>query len=332
MGELVLRPYDMKRDLEGMYDLAEAAYVEDYGRIGVPVKAGMAQERRVVAVISFVSRFLPALRDISPGYVWVDNGKLVSFVHFARRGFAGERWSIETVMTHPDYQRRGLARKLVEAATQAIRARGGRVCVLKVRADNAPAYALYRNLGFAQCDTTVHMRAQSAAPASPVRPPSSTALRRVLHKEWHRTWRARFDLAQRETPNGVRELLPISEHEYRRPWFVRLLGPGLARLSGQHIERWHVEDGKGLIATLSIAGDAGGKGTHDIQIHIDPAHEASLAPLVVERSLASLAALPPCPVLCETRASNEALLAALRGREFSEMAVWHTLALRLDAT
>jgi len=332
MGELVLRPYDMKRDLEGMYDLAEAAYVEDYGRIGVSVKAGMAQERRVVAVVSFVSRFIPALRDISPGYVWVDNGKIVSFVHFARRGFAGDRWSIETVMTHPGYQRRGLARKLVEAATQAIRARGGRVCVLKVRADNAPAYALYRSLGFAHCDTTVHMRAQSAAPASSVRPPGGTALRRVLQKEWHRTWRARYDLAQREAPSDVCKFLPVSEHEYRRPWFVRLLGPGLARLSGRHIERWHVKDGEGLLATLSIGGDADGKGTHDIQIHLDPAHEATLAPLVVERSLASLAALPPCPVLCETRASNEALLAALRARGFSEMAVWHTLALRLDAT
>lgn len=330
MGELFLRAYNLQRDLDGMVDLGEAAYVEDYARIGTSVRAGMERERHAVAILSLAAKLIPRLRDVSPGFVWVDGERIVSFVSFARRGLSGDAWSIETVMTHPNFQGRGLARKLVETSLDEIRRRGGRICTLKVRADNEAAYHLYRNIGFAHCDTTVHMRAERPHPVSCLDISGEARLRRIPHKEWHRTWEARHALAQRETPSTVRGLLPVSPSEYKRPWIARALGPILARVSGQRIERWASHQAGTLVATLGVRGDLGGEGTHEIDIHLDPKHAARLALPLVARGLLSLADLAPCPLLCETRATNEPLLAALRARGFSEMAVWHTLALRLD--
>jgi len=330
MAELVLREYDMRRDLEGMYDLAEAAYVEDYRRLGTSVKSGMERERRVVAVVSALGKLIPALRDITLGYVWDDNGKVVSFVHYARIGMTGDRWSIETVMTHPDYQRRGLARKLVEAALRSIRERGGSVCTLKVRADNGPAYELYRSLGFVHYDTTTHLRAEAQPVSASPDTPAEYAARRVSRAEWRRTWSSRYDLARRETPPKVQELVPISISEYKRPWFSPVLGSCLSRISAQRVERWRVERQGDLVATLSVDGDVTGKKTHEFELHVDPAHVDALALPLVDRALAALRDLPPCPILCEARASSEALAAALRARRFSEMSTWHCLGLQLD--
>lgn len=141
-----LRAYGAGRDLAGIYDLTEVAYVEDYCRIGRSARAGMERERRTVAAVSLLGRIFSAIRDVTPGFVWEHEGRIVSFVHFARVGMAGDRWSIESVATHPDHQRRGLARRLVERAIDAIRERGGKTVTLKVRADNDPAYGLYRSL------------------------------------------------------------------------------------------------------------------------------------------------------------------------------------------
>lgn len=329
MGTLVLRPYKMSQDLASMYALGEAAYVEDYARIGVSATAGIDRERRVAAIVSALSKVFPILRDVSPGFVWTDDGRIVSFVHFARRGMAGDAWSIETVMTHPDYQRRGLARRLVEASLDEIRRRGGKTCTLKVRADNPPAYRLYESLGFALCDTTAHMRADRQA-AIPEPAPQPSCARRLSHREWHRAWAARLDLARRETPPSVQAILPVSPHEYRRPWIVRTLGPVLSRIAGHRVESWVSENGASLVATLLVHGDATGKETHEIRIRVDPAHEPRLAAGLVDQALRSLADLPPRPVLCETRPSNTQLLSALRRHGFDEMATWHALVLRLD--
>lgn len=53
----------------------------------------------------------------------------------------------------PAARRRGIARQLMAAAGEALRAAGMRRVFLEVRAGNAPAIALYASLGFAPCGT-----------------------------------------------------------------------------------------------------------------------------------------------------------------------------------
>ena len=54
------------------------------------------------------------------------------------------------VAVHPDYRRQGIGRDLVLALAEALRKKGIRGLMLEVRQSNAPAIALYEQLGFGQ--------------------------------------------------------------------------------------------------------------------------------------------------------------------------------------
>ncbi len=52
------------------------------------------------------------------------------------------------ICIHPDYQRSGLGRKLVDHLLEIARRKGVRVALLEVRISNTAAYRLYISLGF----------------------------------------------------------------------------------------------------------------------------------------------------------------------------------------
>ena len=54
------------------------------------------------------------------------------------------------VAVHPDYRRQGIGRDLVLALADALKEKGIRGLMLEVRQSNAPANALYEQLGFCQ--------------------------------------------------------------------------------------------------------------------------------------------------------------------------------------
>lgn len=55
-----------------------------------------------------------------------------------------------TLATEPEARRKGHARALLQEGLGVVHAAGARVCYLEVAADNLPAIALYRGMGFAQ--------------------------------------------------------------------------------------------------------------------------------------------------------------------------------------
>lgn len=70
-------------------------------------------------------------------------------------GYVGSQTVIDesdmmNIAVHPDYRRRGIAEKLIEALVNALEEKGSRALSLEVRASNGPAIALYEKLGFAQ--------------------------------------------------------------------------------------------------------------------------------------------------------------------------------------
>jgi ribosomal-protein-alanine N-acetyltransferase len=76
------------------------------------------------------------------------------------------------IAVHPDYRRQGIGRDLVLALSDALKEKGIRGLMLEVRASNAPAIALYEQLGFIQ----VGLRPNY------YRNPKENAL--ILRKEW----------------------------------------------------------------------------------------------------------------------------------------------------
>ena len=76
------------------------------------------------------------------------------------------------IAVHPDYRRKGIARQLVTELVAALAKKGVHRLALEVRASNAPAIALYEQLGFIQ----VGLRPNY------YRNPKEDAL--ILRKEW----------------------------------------------------------------------------------------------------------------------------------------------------
>jgi ribosomal-protein-alanine N-acetyltransferase len=76
------------------------------------------------------------------------------------------------VAVHPNYRRQGIAKKLVQALVDALKEKGIKSLTLEVRQSNAPAIALYQQLGFQQ----VGLRPNY------YRNPRENAL--ILRKEW----------------------------------------------------------------------------------------------------------------------------------------------------
>jgi len=327
MSELVLRPYRLGKDADALTDLAEAAYVEDYARMGRDARAEVERERRLEAIVRLARIFVPRLRDVNRGLLYEWKGAIVSAVMFSGPGLAGSHWTIDTVATHPDHQRRGLARRLLEAVQDEIVRRGGSLCTLKVREDNAPAYALYRSSGFSHFDTTLHMKREEPVAAVEASL-AGYRVRELSLADWYASWRDRFDLARREVPADVQSLVPVEAARFRKSRFVRMLAPLALRISAIDLHHWAVERDGRLVATLAVRGDATGNRNHEIDVVIDPEHQPALASGLLDLGLAPLASLPHANVLVETRSVNEPVLAALRERAFNVMSTWHCLGRR----
>ena len=56
-----------------------------------------------------------------------------------------------TIATHPDHQRQGLARAVMQVWRTVAIQRGAEAAFLEVAADNAPACELYTSCGFSNC-------------------------------------------------------------------------------------------------------------------------------------------------------------------------------------
>lgn len=77
-----------------------------------------------------------------------DGARCRGFVAFYCNNLTTRRAFITLVAVAPQDRQSGLARTLVTRALAACRERGFSSCGLEVRADNAPALALYEGLGF----------------------------------------------------------------------------------------------------------------------------------------------------------------------------------------
>lgn len=58
--------------------------------------------------------------------------------------------SLLSITLLPEFRGRGLGRRLLTRALEALETEGAQTCFLEVRSRNAPALALYRSLGFVQ--------------------------------------------------------------------------------------------------------------------------------------------------------------------------------------
>jgi ribosomal protein S18 acetylase RimI-like enzyme len=118
----------------------------------VPLRAEHASAALELAQLTRPGPFGPRTIELGDYFGCFDGGRLVAMA--GERMFAGRLREVSGVCTHPDFQGRGLARRLVAKLIGRQVARD-QIPFLHVMSDNAAAHRLYLGMGFRDYRETV---------------------------------------------------------------------------------------------------------------------------------------------------------------------------------
>jgi ribosomal protein S18 acetylase RimI-like enzyme len=283
-----IRKLNLPTDLDNMYHLLIESFqypdhpewnAEEDEREGLA--ATLQTLKRIWPLYRLVNRLSPALRDALHGYIWEEDGRPVGLVSAGRRGVS-DTWMVGNVSVLPDYRRRGIARRLVQAGLDFIRAQGGTLAVLDVVAQNVPAYQLYVQLGFEHYTSQMELELKSGGvPARPEIPAGYTYERVPM-----RDWQTPLELARRLVPERVQRFDPLTKGRYYTPAVLRLFAAVMNKVRGVVSEDFALrEAGTGEVAAMgSITAHTRPGDRHLIIMNVGPEH-AALVPFLLQYML-----------------------------------------------
>lgn len=149
-----LRPINSMRDLVGITTLIENAFADDMDLSG---RAHMREMRWMGTLFGWMDWFSSPGQGLMPGYVWVEDGRIVGNVTVRKLSTFGHGWMIGNVAVAPEWRGRGIARQMMDASIELVRHNHGEWIALQVRSDNEIACRLYQTLGFAETGEMVYM-------------------------------------------------------------------------------------------------------------------------------------------------------------------------------
>jgi GNAT superfamily N-acetyltransferase len=255
-------------------------------------------------LFGWIDRFAPPGEGMAPGFVWVEDDRIVGNVSVRRGGPLRRGWMIGNVAVARDWRRRGIARALMQAAIELARRHHGDWVALQVRSDGTAARSLYESLGFTVLGETIHYRRthpptlgaqRSGTPAAQpgsLPPPILTGgagggpggVRRGTARDGERIFR----LAQAAIPEELRWAEPL-----RRDDFLMGLDRDLANwLSRRHEAWWVIDSEAGMLGAAHIVMPPP---PHEgrLWIGIIPSHQGRYEDQLVHAALSSIESRSP---------------------------------------
>jgi ribosomal protein S18 acetylase RimI-like enzyme len=261
-----LRPVNLRTDLGPLADLIEVAFARNMDNAGRALVREIRQMSLFGAGLGLLAGGL--VPEMNLGYVWVADGKLVGNVSVypaSGTGFDGQTYVIVNVAVHPDYQRRGIAHQLMQAALEAIARREGRSAILQVDADNAVARRLYLRLGFIEERAWTTWRRGG----SYTMPPPLDNRGYITHRRPNE-WQAEYALAAHIRPalmGGLGWLKPLHPDYFRPRWWQAMSQWFTFRRTERLIIR--SANSKAILASLWIATGLGSTTRLTLMVHPD---------------------------------------------------------------
>ena len=209
------------------------------------------------------------MQDIARGHIWEEDGRTAGLVMVQRRG-STDKWYIGTVAVHPDFRRRGIARKLVNASLDLMRSRGAEIAILDVIAGNVPAYELYKSLGFEHFSSNIDLEFKSNQYPQEVSLPQGYILDTFPFSEW----KLRYDLDLKISPETITKYEPVEVGRYKRSFVVNLILPMIIKAQGVRENRFVIRtQGSGeTVARFDYDERVKPGGRHSFFVRLDPAH------------------------------------------------------------
>ena len=316
-----LARFNPGRDLRPVIELLELGFGDDLE----------ARDRRWLAelnvlagagpLLNWMAQLFPPARGALSGFVFYADGKLVGNASLMRS--SSDVWVVANVVTHPDYRRRGVAARLMDATLDSARARGARQIQLQVRSQNDAAQTLYRNLGFWRMNaaSTLRLRSPGAARTLGVTPSGWSLYRPGFgDKEQIRRLLARAGEIDRGGPAGL-----VMQY-YERQRVVDALDDMLA---GRKRNAWAAMAG-GEFRALMVAQAQGRQPPHRLDLVVDPFWEGRVEAPLLDAAMQSLKGQAPYEVEMEVDVRRGDLLAALSATGFRVIRTLDRLALDLN--
>jgi len=320
-----LRLLDPRRDLNQVADLIEEVFAGEIGPAGLAAVRDLRMMSQVSGLVWLMERASEEFRDGLTGFVWVEDGRVVGNVTLSRVKPDSPRWHISNVAVQSANRRRGIGRRLVEAAVELARSRGGEWAILQVRQDNASARRIYEQLGFVGLYSTVEM--ERAGRITPDRPPQAVdgyRLRAWRPHEWRRVYQLALD-ASSEMERWTRG---VDMNEFRRPP-LRRLGDAISDVvTGGRSWRVSLEYGQELAGALQVRWQ-GEEGTGSLNFIVRPAHRGRVEPWLVQHGLSLLDWRAERLLRSEISADDADGVAALAAAGFREKRTLLTMRLPL---
>lgn len=312
-----VRSFDPDRDLGPATELIAVAFGD---RLDPAGRAALEEMRRAARWGWLLRRFYwPEWRGagVAPGFVWVEEeGRVVGNISLRRARGGG--FLIGNVAVHPDWQGRGIARALMEAALEEISARSGRWAGLEVRADNPVARRFYERLGFREVGRTLHMLRSAGLPWAG-EPPLQPSLRRGRSRDGA----ALIELVHAIVPEPHRPLLELRREDYQPGW-ERALD---LLLQGRREAWWVIEESDAVRGAVRVLRERGRRPDR-LEVLVVPEQSGRLEATLVQRGIASLRGAPKRMVEIVVPGTTKPLVVALEAAGFQELRV--LVQMRLD--
>ena len=328
--EFTLRPLNIKKDFEELIPFYDQIFEKELSAKGASVRAMLSEMKTLMPILRFMGIFSKNYRHALDGFAYENNdGKIVSTVNI---GYSGNFWEIAMVATHPDYRRRGLAKKLIFESLDHAKKHNAEMCVLEVLEENEPAYKLYRNLGFQHFDTQAKLKLESSKLSSITQqelPPGYSIKTRKRDKQ---TGNDMFELEERATPQSVLDYSPINKIKYQKPFLVKLLRPLVKILIRLKNFSWTIHYDDNLVGMLFTKIGRSEDSCHDMELIIDPEHSKELTQPLVNYALNHIKENTTFDLNTITliRKANENLLGTLKNFGFEIFETDHILGLKFS--
>jgi GNAT superfamily N-acetyltransferase len=244
-----IRPVDLRTDLPALADLIELVFAPTMDESGRAAIREMRYMSRMGVGLTVLGRLNEMMSGIKMGYVWVEDGRLIGNVSIYPAHLPGgerDTWIIANVGVHPDYQRRGIARRLMQVSLEMLRRRGARAAILQVDYRNDAAIHLYERLGFVRERAFGQWQRSSVAPVPRLLDNGVFITRRRPSE-----WAAELSLAQQVRPNrqgGVGWLKPTVPALFRKTWRDGLVN--LMKMASTERLIVRSEDERAILASL----------------------------------------------------------------------------------
>jgi GNAT superfamily N-acetyltransferase len=223
--EDIIRPVNLRTDLGALADLIELVFADTMDSSG---RAAIREMRSLsrLGSLNLVGALSELQHDL--GYVYIADGRLIGNVSVYPVKYPralGCAWSIANVAVHPDYRRRGIARRLMEASMARIQTLAAQhpsakaFGLLQVDRDNHAAQQLYDSLGFVR--ERVWTSWKRHVSTRPIPAPIALTPRPYITQRRRGEWRQEYALAERVRPptrGGVGWLRPLHVGLFRRTW------------------------------------------------------------------------------------------------------------------